>query len=71
MLDLYILETCPYSIKVMNYFDEHNISYNKKDITKTENLEKLIKLGGERQVPFCMILMMILQCMNQTILLNT
>ena len=52
MLDLYILETCPYSIKVMNYFDEHNISYNKKDITKTENLEKLIKLGGERQVPF-------------------
>lgn len=36
MLDLYILETCPYSIKVMNYFDEHNISYNKKDITKTE-----------------------------------
>ena len=52
MLDLYILETCPYSIKVMNYFDEHNISYNKKDITKTENLEKLIKIGGERQVPF-------------------
>lgn len=52
MLDLYISETCPYSIKVMNYFNNHNIDYNKKDITKGENLEKLIELGGERQVPF-------------------
>ena len=52
MLDLYISETCPYSIKVMNYFNRHNIDYNKKDITKGENLEKLIELGGERQVPF-------------------
>ncbi len=52
MLDLYISETCPYSIKVMNYFNSHNIDYNKKDITKGENLEKLIELGGERQVPF-------------------
>lgn len=52
MLDLYISETCPYSIKVMNYFNSNNIDYNKKDITKGENLEKLIELGGERQVPF-------------------
>lgn len=52
MLDLYILETCPYSVKVMEYFDKHGVKYNKKDITDTENLNLLMKIGGERQVPF-------------------
>lgn len=52
MLELYILETCPYSRKVMNYMDEHNIKYKKHDITDSENLEMLIELGGEQQVPF-------------------
>lgn len=52
MLDLYILETCPYSRKVIDYFEDNDIKYNKKDITKAENLKKLIQLGGERQVPF-------------------
>ncbi len=52
MLELYILETCPYSRKVMKYFDEHNIKYKKHDIQEPENLEKLMKLGGEQQVPF-------------------
>lgn len=52
MLDLYILETCPYSVKVMEYFDKHGIKYNKKDITDPENLNLLMKIGGERQVPF-------------------
>lgn len=70
MLDLYILETCPYSRKVIDYFEDNDIKYNKKDITKAENLEKLIQLGGERQVPFYTILIMIYRCMSQTILLN-
>ena len=52
MLDLYILETCPYSVKVMEYFDNHGVKYNKKDITDPENLNLLMKIGGERQVPF-------------------
>ena len=52
MLDLYILETCPYSVKVMKYFDKHGVKYNKKDITDPENLNLLMKIGGERQVPF-------------------
>ena len=52
MLDLYISETCPYCRKVMDYFGEHHVEYNKKDITVPENLNMLIKLGGEKQVPF-------------------
>ena len=52
MFDLYILETCPYCSKVMNYFDENSIKYNKKNIDDKENREQLIKLGGYEQVPF-------------------
>ncbi len=52
MLDLYISETCPYSRKVMDYFEENHIEYNKKDISNPENLNMLLKIGGERQVPF-------------------
>ncbi len=52
MFDLYILETCPYCSKVMNYFDENSIKYNKKNIGDKENREQLIKLGGYEQVPF-------------------
>lgn len=52
MYDLYVSETCPYCRKVMNFFEENNIVYNKKDITNPENLNNLIKIGGEKQVPF-------------------
>lgn len=52
MLELYILETCPYSRKVMSYFDEAGIKYNKHDVSKGDNLDKLIELGGQGQVPF-------------------
>lgn len=52
MLDLYILETCPFCRKVMDIFDETNIEYNKKNILEKENLDELIKLGGKQQVPF-------------------
>ncbi len=52
MLDLYILETCPFCRKVMDIFDESNIEYNKKNILEKENLDELIKLGGKQQVPF-------------------
>ena len=52
MIDLYILENCPYSIKVMNFFKSHNIEYKKRDITDPENLKLLIELGGKKQVPF-------------------
>lgn len=52
MIDLYILETCPYCQKVMKYLDENNIKYNKKNIVNENNLNELINLGGKEQVPF-------------------
>jgi glutaredoxin len=52
MLDLYILEHCPYCKKVMAFFDEKGIKYNKIDTEEKSAEETLIKLGGKRQVPF-------------------
>ncbi len=52
MLDLYILETCPYCRKVMEFFDINGIKYDKKDISNLKNRDMLLKLGGKDQVPF-------------------
>ena len=45
MLDLFILETCPYCRKVMSFLDEKGVKYKPSE-------EALIKMGGKRQVPF-------------------
>ncbi len=52
MLELFMLPTCPYCLKVMKFLDENGISYRKIDITNPLNEEVLIKIGGKRQVPF-------------------
>ena len=52
MLDLYILEKCPYCKKVMSFLDEKNVEYNKIDTAEKTAEEALIKIGGKRQVPF-------------------
>ena len=52
MLDLFILETCPYCVKVMNFLDKEHMKYNKIDISNKESEESLIQIGGKRQVPF-------------------
>ena len=52
MLDLYVLESCPYCHKVTKFLDEHNINYNKIDTANKFSEQALIKLGGKRQVPF-------------------
>ena len=52
MFDLYISETCPYCRKVIDFFEENNIKYNKKNVVEPENLNMLLKLGGKAQVPF-------------------
>ena len=52
MLELFILENCPYCKKVMSYMNENNIAYNKIDISNKASEESLIKIGGKRQVPF-------------------
>lgn len=52
MLELYVLETCPYSRKVMEYFSDNDIEYVKHVITEPEAHKKLLELGGKDQVPF-------------------
>jgi glutaredoxin len=52
MLDLYILQTCPYCKKVLAFAEEKGISLNTIDIADSKNEETLITLGGKRQVPF-------------------
>ena len=52
MFDLYISETCPYCRKVIDFFEENNIKYNKKNVIEPEDLNMLLKLGGKAQVPF-------------------
>lgn len=52
MLELFILETCPYCKKVMAFLDENKMEYRKIDITNKENEDSLIRIGGKRQVPF-------------------
>lgn len=52
MIELYIMETCPYCKKVMDFMEKESIRYDKKDISTPENHDKLLKLGGKNQVPF-------------------
>ena len=52
MLDLFILEACPYCKKVMAFMDETGMKYNKVDIKNKAAEDTLIQLGGKRQVPF-------------------
>ena len=52
MIDLFVLENCPYCKKVMNYMDENNMKYNKIDISNKASEESLVNIGGKRQVPF-------------------
>ena len=52
MLELFILESCPYCIKVMNFLDKENMKYRKIDISNKESEASLIQIGGKRQVPF-------------------
>lgn len=52
MLDLYILETCPYCKKVMNYMKENEIKFHKFDTINNDNALKLLSIGGKDQVPF-------------------
>lgn len=52
MLELFILETCPYSRKVMDFMKSNEIDYKKHDIAEPENYEELNKIGGRIQVPF-------------------
>ncbi len=52
MLDLYIMESCPYCQKVMGYMKENDIKYHKFDTANSDNALRLLALGGIDQVPF-------------------
>jgi len=52
MLELYVLETCPYCKKVTDYLEKENIKYRKYNTENEETKQALIKIGGKRQVPF-------------------
>ena len=52
MLDLFVLETCPYCKKVMDFLEKENIKYRKIDISNKDSENSLIQIGGKRQVPF-------------------
>ena len=52
MLDLFILETCPYCKKVIYYMKENNIKFHKFDTINSDNVLRLLSIGGKDQVPF-------------------
>jgi len=52
MFILYMLEECPFCRKVMKHLEEKNIPYKAMDIKDPVNLDELLVLGGEHQVPF-------------------
>ena len=52
MIDLYILNDCPYCKKVMDYLNENNILFNKFDTAIDDNVLRLLTIGGKEQVPF-------------------
>ena len=52
MLDLFVLESCPYCRKVMSFMDDKDIKYHKVDITDKASEDALIQMGDKRQVPF-------------------
>ncbi len=52
MLELFVLETCPYCKKVMDFLEKEHMKYRKIDISNKESEDSLIQIGGKRQVPF-------------------
>ena len=52
MLELYVLETCPYCKKVTDFLEKEHMKYTRFDICDEETKQALIKIGGKRQVPF-------------------
>lgn len=55
-LKLYIKETCPYCIKVLDYMKGNDITVELADIVADEsNRDELLQVGGKVQVPMLLI----------------
>ncbi|MBQ3311419.1 glutathione S-transferase N-terminal domain-containing protein [bacterium] len=51
MLNIFILPTCPYCKRVIEYLESTNLKYELLDINNQQNYDSMMKLGGKRQVP--------------------
>ena len=52
MLNLYVLKSCPFCGKVVEFIKNKNIDIEIKDIEQSDNFQELMRLGGKEQVPF-------------------
>ncbi len=52
MLLLYTMEGCPYCQKVIKHLESKNIEYRAMDVSDPVNMDELLHLGGDDQVPF-------------------
>lgn len=52
MINLFILNNCPYCQKVIDFLKTTDIDFILLDINEQQNYDEMIKLGGKRQVPF-------------------
>lgn len=52
MILLFMLEECPFCKKVIKHLEEKGVEYKPLSIKDSVNLDELLVLGGEKQVPF-------------------
>ena len=52
MINIFMLPTCPYCKKVIDYLESTKLKYELLDINNQQNYDMMIQLGGKRQVPF-------------------
>lgn len=52
MLDLYVMETCPFCRRVIEFLENAGVDFNKRDVSNSENHKRLLEIGGKDQVPF-------------------
>ena len=52
MFLLYKMEGCPFCEKVLKHLEQKSIEFRALDISDPVNLDELLVLGGEHQVPF-------------------
>ena len=51
MINIFMLPTCPYCKRVIDYLESTNLKYELLDINNQQNYDSMMKLGGKRQVP--------------------
>ena len=52
MFELFSMDSCPYCVKVKDFFKTHNIPYTEHNVNDPEKAMELMKIGGKAQVPF-------------------